>query len=80
LSTLLRANTTTTSAQVPLPIQRFWPSSSQPPVTLVALHGAESNAAAVHMLSTHCLCELVNRPCEEADTDLMNIGNLALDA
>jgi hypothetical protein len=32
-STLLRAQTTTTSAQVPLPIQRFWPSSTHPPVT-----------------------------------------------
>jgi hypothetical protein len=32
-STLLRAQTTTTSAHVPLPIQRFWPSRTQPPVT-----------------------------------------------
>jgi hypothetical protein len=34
---LLRAHTTTTSAHVPLPIQRFCPSSCQPPGTLVAV-------------------------------------------
>ena len=34
---LLRAHTTQTSAHVPLPIQRFWPSRTQPPGTLVAL-------------------------------------------